>query len=58
MEILSESGQRKHGLGVILNHLEKDPRVISRKSELLNSFDRQLTVLRLPIVHLRAKAGR
>lgn len=58
MEVVSDMDEKRHGMNVLLNHLEEKESVI--KGYMLKSEDRysKMDVLRLKITQIRGKAGR
>jgi uncharacterized protein len=58
MEVVSYIDEKRHGMNVLLNHLEEKESVI--KGYMLKSEDRysQMEVLRLKIIQIHGKAGR
>jgi uncharacterized protein len=58
MEVVSEMDEKRHGMNVLLNHLEEKESVI--KGFMLKSEDRYsvMDVLRLKITQIHGKAGR
>lgn len=58
MNIVSDLDEKKHGMTILLTHLEHNPEF--RKEKLLKSdeFYSKMEVLRLDILEIHAKAGR
>jgi hypothetical protein len=58
MEVVSNMDEKRHGMNVLLNHLEEKESVI--KGYMLKSEDRysKMEVLRLKITQIHGKAGR
>lgn len=57
MKIVTDTGEKKYGMTVLLNHLEKAPGVIS---EMQMKYDGhgKMNILKLEIVQIHGKAGR
>ncbi len=58
IEIVTDLNEKKHGMTVLLNHLENQPIII--KEKLLKSDDlySKMVILRLNITQIHGKAGR
>jgi len=50
--------EKKHGMNILLNHLEHDGEVIQKKLLKLNDYYSNMEVLRIDIRQIHAKAGR
>jgi nitroimidazol reductase NimA-like FMN-containing flavoprotein (pyridoxamine 5'-phosphate oxidase superfamily) len=58
MSVVNDAVEKKHGMGILLNHLEQNPSVIKKlflKSE--EAYSR-MEVLKLRIIQIRGKAGK
>jgi len=58
MEILTDIEDKKHGMKVLLNHLEDKPDIIKEKILKSEEYYSKMEILRLYIVHINGKAGR
>jgi len=59
MRMATELPEKKHGMGILLNHLEKDSHVVAEK--LMKSdgyYPSKMAVLRLDILQIHGKAGK
>ena len=58
MQIVSDLNEKKHGMNVLLNHLENDDSVIKEKILKSEDFYSKMEILRLDIEQIHGKAGR
>lgn len=58
MQIITDLDEKKHGMGVLLHHLEQKPSVIHDKLLKSDSFYSKMEILRLDIDQIHGKAGR
>lgn len=58
MKIVSDLDEKKHGMTILLNHLEHNPEIIKEKLLKSNEFYSKMEVLRLDILEIHTKAGR
>lgn len=58
MEILKELDEKKHGMSVLLHHLESSPDVIKEKALKSEAFYSKMEVLKLSIDQIHGKMGR
>lgn len=58
LKILSNLDEKKHGMSVLLNHLETQPEIITEKLLKSDNFYSKMEILRLDIVQIHGKAGR
>jgi len=59
MKVVEDMNEMKHGMEVLLRHLEKDPNVITEKLMKSESFyTAKMVMLRLDLKHVSGKAGR
>ncbi|NLV19581.1 MAG: flavin-nucleotide-binding protein [Bacteroidetes bacterium] len=58
MQIVNDIGEKKHGMNILLHHLEKKDSIIEEK--LIRSYDSysKMEILRLDIKQIHGKAGR
>ena len=57
MKIVTELEEKKHGMGILLNHLEESSSIIEKKMLKLDGYYSKLEVLRLDIRQIHGKAG-
>jgi uncharacterized protein len=58
MYIVNSIDEKKHGMGILLHHLEEDDSVIREKILKSEDFYSKMDVLRLDIAQIHGKAGR
>lgn len=58
MHIVNDIDQKKHGMQILLSHLEKEDSVIREKMIKSDSFYSKMNILKLEITQIHAKAGR
>lgn len=58
MQIVNDIDQKKHGMQILLSHLEKEDSVIREKMIKSDSFYSKMNILKLEITQIHAKAGR
>lgn len=58
MTIVNDIDEKKHGMNILLTHLESDPVVIKEKLVKSEGYDSKMEVLKLSIVQITGKAGR
>jgi uncharacterized protein len=58
MKIVTEPDEKKHGMGILLNHLEKDASLISQKLMKSDGYYQKMEVLKLEITEIHGKEGR
>ena len=59
MRIVTELPEKKHGMNILLRHLEKDSRVIAEKLQRSEGYyPSKMAVLRLDIMEIHGKAGK
>jgi uncharacterized protein len=58
MQIVNDIDQKKHGMQILLSQLEKEDSVIREKMLKSDSFYSKMTILKLEITQIHAKAGR
>ena len=58
MKIVSDLDEKKHGMKVLLNHLENKPFLIKEKLLMSDDFYSKMEILRLDIAEIHGKAGR
>jgi hypothetical protein len=55
---MTDLDEKKHGMGILLNHLEQDSKVIEDKLIKSEEYCSKMEVLRLDILQIHGKAGR
>lgn len=58
MNIVSDLNEKKHGMTILLQHLEHKPEIVKEKVLKSEEFYSKMEVLRLDILEIHAKAGR
>ena len=58
MEILTDIEDKKHGMKVLLNHLENKPDIIQEKIVKTEDYYSKMEIIRLDIIEIHGKAGR
>jgi hypothetical protein len=58
MKIVDDLDEKKHGMHILLEHLEKEPEVIKEKLLKSDAFYSKMAILRLDISQIHGKAGR
>jgi hypothetical protein len=58
MQVVKESDEKKHGMGILLHHLEGQDSVIRQKMLKAEGFYAKMEILRLDIEEIHGKAGR
>jgi nitroimidazol reductase NimA-like FMN-containing flavoprotein (pyridoxamine 5'-phosphate oxidase superfamily) len=58
MAIVESREETKHGFNTLLNHLEKDPKVINEKAQKVDALSNKFKVLRLDITEMTGKDGK
>jgi len=58
IKIVSDLDEKKHGMKVLLNHLENQPEIIKEKLLKSDDFYSKMAILRLDINEIHGKAGR
>lgn len=58
ISVVANFEEKKHGMVVLLNHLENNPDVISEKFRKTEGMYDKMEILKLEIVDVHAKAGR
>ncbi len=58
MEIVADMDEKKHGMKVLLNHLEDNPEVVDEKLLKSDTYYDKMEILKLEIIQIHAKAGR
>ena len=58
LSIVTDLGEKKHGMDVLINHLEKDSRVIMDMLVKSDQNYAKMAVLRLDITQIHGKAGK
>lgn len=58
IEILTDLNEKKHGMKVLLNHLENHQKIIQEKLLKSNDFYSKMEILKLNIIQIHGKAGR
>ena len=58
MKVVSDPDDKKHGMNILLNHLEKDSAVIKEKLLKSNDYFSKMEVIKLDITQIHGKAGR
>jgi hypothetical protein len=58
MSIVTALDEKKHGMGILINHLEKDQQIIIDKLQKSEDFYSKMEVLRLDIGQIHCKEGR
>lgn len=58
MKIVDDLNEKKHGMKVLVEHLEKEPEVIKEKLLKSDAFYSKMAILRLDISQIHGKAGR
>ncbi len=58
LTVVGDLGEKKHGLDVMLSHLEKDPDVVRKRSLPDDQAYARAAILRLDILEITGKAGR
>lgn len=57
MRIVTDPDEKKHGMEILLNHLENNTDVIKKKLAKSDEFYSKMGVLRLDIIQIHGKAG-
>lgn len=58
MQIVNDLNEKKHGMSILLNHLEEQESIIKEKILKSEEFYPKMEILRLDIVQIHGKAGR
>lgn len=58
IRIVSDLDEKKHGMKILLNHLENQPSIIKEKLLKSDDFYSKMEILRLDIIEIHGKAGR
>jgi len=58
MHFVEDLEEKKHGMGILLNHLEKNGQVIQEKLLKSDDYYSKMEMLRIDIKQIHAKAGR
>jgi len=58
MKFVSDLDEKKHGMSILLNHLENKPEIIGDKLSVSDTYYDKMEVLKLKIIQIHAKAGR
>jgi Predicted flavin-nucleotide-binding protein len=58
IEIVTDLDEKKHGMTVLLNHLENQPEIIKEKLLKSDGFYSKMVILRLDITQIHGKVGR
>ena len=58
IRIVADLDEKKHGMRVLLNHLENQPEIINEKLVKSDDFYSKMEILRLDIIEIHGKAGR
>jgi nitroimidazol reductase NimA-like FMN-containing flavoprotein (pyridoxamine 5'-phosphate oxidase superfamily) len=58
MSVVTELDEKKHGMGILINHLEKDQQIIMDNLQKSEDFYSKMEVLRLDIGQIHCKEGR
>ena len=58
MEVVSNLDEKKHGMKILLEHLENDSKVIRKKLIASDNYYSTMEVLKLEIAEIHGKAGR
>ena len=58
MHIVEDIQEKKHGMSILLNHLEEKPTYIQEKSLKADGYYTKMTILKLEIGQIHGKAGK
>jgi nitroimidazol reductase NimA-like FMN-containing flavoprotein (pyridoxamine 5'-phosphate oxidase superfamily) len=58
MEVVADMDEKKHGMMVLLNHLENSQEVVDEKLSKSDTYYDKMEILKLEIIQIHAKAGR
>ena len=58
MKIISDLDEKKHGMTILLNHLENKPEIIGDRLSKSDNYYDKLEILKLEIIQIHAKVGR
>ena len=58
MSIIDDLSEKKHGMSTLLNHLETDSALIATKLAKSDNYYPKMTILKLKIEQIHAKAGK